>query len=72
MRIYTAGSGWSGTAGLDSLTDPGAIWFSGAQRPFVSAAVAGGDPGVVEIEVITDQGFSDTTPGSGEIVFWVG
>lgn len=56
-RTFDPINKWVGTKTLDTLTDPGNIWFSGTNGPYVSGSITGGDPGSVTIEVITDQGF---------------
>lgn len=62
IRIMKATS-ITGSVGIDSLgSPPGAIFFSGRIGPFTNIAgnpvtVTPGDPGVVTIEMQTDQGF---------------
>src|SRR5262249_41441922 len=56
IRSLVVGSGWTGTKAGDTLTDPGAIWLSGTQAPFISADVSGEGAGpIVSIEIIAHQ-----------------
>lgn len=49
----------SGSVGADVLgSAPGLIWMAGAQVPYISGAITGGDPGVIEFEMFTDFGKS--------------
>lgn len=62
-RSYVYGSGWSNAQSGDSLSDPGNLWFAGAQNPYASADIsgeAGGTWPIMEIEVRTDQGLLPT------------
>lgn len=62
IRTWTATGGWSGVVAGDSLADPGQIWLTQSQVIWLNNTLSASDPGVISIEITTDQGFKPIAP----------